>query len=123
MFTKRLRLFIFFAGILLLLTACNFPGSSGQPTLGPEVIYTAAAQTLVAQQTQAAAGTPIVFPTSTSPVVILPTSTSLSPTDTPAPTNTPLPTATSVPPTPTEIPIPCDRGQFSKDITVPDNTE
>ncbi|MGE5123424.1 MAG: NBR1-Ig-like domain-containing protein [Acidobacteriaceae bacterium] len=123
MFTKRLRLFIFFAGILLLLTACNFPGSSGQPTLGPEVIYTAAAQTLVAQQTQAAAGTPIVFPTSTSPVVVLPTSTSLPPTNTPEPTNTPLPTATSVPPTPTEIPIPCDRGQFSKDITVPDNTE
>lgn len=123
MFTKRIRLFVFIAGTLLLLTACNFPGSSAQSTIGPEVIYTAAAQTLTAQQTQAALGTPIVLPSSTSPVVILPTGTSLAPTDTPVPTNTSLPTATSVPPTATEIPIPCDRGQFVKDVTVPDNTE
>jgi len=123
MFTKRIRLFIFFAGSLLLLTACNFPGTSSQPTIGPEVIYTAAAQTLIAQQTQSALGTPIVIPSSTSPVVVLPTDTSVAPTSTPIPTNTPLPTATSVPPTPTENPIPCDRGQFVKDITVPDNTE
>jgi len=123
MFTKRIRLFIFLAGTLLLLTACNFPGTSSQPTTGPEVIYTAAAQTLIAQQTQAALGTPVVFPSATSPVVILPTNTSLPPTNTPIPTNTPLPTATPVPPTPTEIPIPCDQAQFVKDVTVPDNTE
>jgi len=123
MFWKRVRLLGFFAGILLLLTACNFPGTSSQSTVGPEVIYTAAAQTLSAQQTQAAEGTPIVFPSPTSLVVILPTNTSSAPTDTPVPTNTPLPTATSVPPTPTEIPIPCDQAQFVKDVTVPDNTE
>lgn len=121
MFWKRVRLLVFFAGILLLLTACNFPSS--QSTVGPEVIYTAAAQTLSAQQTQAAEGTPIVFPSPTSLVVILPTNTSSAPTDTPEPTNTPLPTATSVPPTPTETPIPCDLAQFVKDVTVPDNTE
>lgn len=129
MFKKRIRPFIFLAGILLLLTACNFPG---EPTSGPEVIYTAAAQTLVAQQTQSAQGTPIVIasPTSggaiaspTAPVVIQPTNTSLPPTATLPPTNTPLPTNTPIPPTATPVPIPCDRGQFVKDITVPDNTE
>ena len=126
MFTKRLRPFLFMAGILLLLTACNFPGTSVQATIAPDLIYTAAAQTLIAQQTQAAEGTPILLPspttggptaTPTSPVVVLPTNTPLPPTDTPLPTNTPIP------PTATPIPIPCDRGQFVKDITVPDNTE
>jgi hypothetical protein len=126
MFTKKIRLIFFIAGTLLLLTACNFPGSSAQATteLGP--VYTAAAQTLVAQQTQAAEGTPIVLPsptssesaaTSTSQVVILPTNTALPP------TNTPPPTSTSVPPTATQVPIPCDRAQFVTDVSVPDNTE
>ncbi len=126
MFTKRLRPLLFIAGTLLLLTACNFPGSSVQPTIGPDLIYTAAAQTLIAQQTQAAQGTPIILPspttggptaTATSTVVVLPTNTPLPPTNTPLPTNTP------VPPTATPIPIPCDRATFVKDITVPDNTE
>jgi hypothetical protein len=124
MFAKRVSFIIFFAGALLLLTACNFPGSTGQPTISPDLIYTAAAQTLTAQQTQAAQGTPIVMPsptlpaaTSTSPVVVVPTNTPLPP------TNTPLPTSTPIPPTPTETPIPCDRGQFVKDVTVPDSTE
>jgi hypothetical protein len=132
MFTKRIRLLLFMAGALFLLTACNFPGSSTQPTLSPDLIYTAAAQTLTAQQTQAAEGTPIVIPSATmsdegasptSPVVILPTNTALPPTNTTVPTNTPLPTNTPIPPTATPIPIPCDRGQFAKDVTVPDNTE
>ena len=126
MFTKRLRPFLFMAGILFLLTACNFPGASVQPTIAPDLIYTAAAQTLIAQQTQAAEGTPILLPSATTvgatatpsaPVIILPTNTPLPPTNTPLPTNTPIP------PTATPIPIPCDRGQFVKDITVPDNTE
>jgi hypothetical protein len=132
MFTKRVRPFLFVAGMMLLLTACNFPGASNQPTIGPEVIYTAAAQTLIAQQTQAAQGTPIVIvsPTSgsvvvspTSPVVIVPTNTSLPPTNTEVPTNVPLPTNTPVPPTATAIPIPCDRGQFVSDLSAPDNTQ
>lgn len=126
MFAKRATIIIFLAGGLLLLTACNFPGSAGQPTISPELIYTAAAQTQIAQQTQAAQGTPIFLPTSTSPAVTeTPTSpVVLVPTNTPLPpTNTPLPTSTLIPPTPTATPIPCDRGQFVKDITVPDNTE
>jgi hypothetical protein len=131
MLTKRIRPLLFLAGMLLLLTACNFPGEFAQPTTGPDVIYTAAAQTLSAQYTQAAAGTPIVIasPTSggaaatpTSPVVIVPTDT-LAPTNTQPPTNTPPPPNTPVPPTQTPVPIPCDRASFVKDITVPDNTE
>jgi hypothetical protein len=126
MFAKRIRFIIFFAGSLLLLSACNFPGSASQATISPDLIYTAAAQTLIAQQTQAAQGTPIFLPsatspaataTSTSPVVLEATSTPLPPTNTPLPTNTPIP------PTPTDTPIPCNQGQFVKDITVPDNTE
>ena len=119
MFTKRIRPILFFASMLLLLTACNFPGSAVQPTTGPDLIYTAAAQTLSAQYTQVAAGTPIIIATATptSPVVVQPTETSLPPTNTTAPTNT------SVPPTQTPVPIPCDRGQFDSDVSVPDNTE
>ncbi len=124
MFAKRARLISFFAVILLLLTACNFPGTTNQPTISPNLIYTAAAQTLAAQQTQAAQGTPIILPsatssaaTPTSPVVLVPTNTPLPPTNTPLPTNTPIP------PTATAIPIPCDRGQFVKDVTIPDDTE
>jgi hypothetical protein len=126
MFAKRARYILFLTGILLLLTACNFPGNTSQPTVSPDLIYTAAAQTLTAQQTQAAQGTPIILPSVTSPAVTV-TSTSpivLAPTNTPLPpTNTPVPTSTPIPPTPTATPIPCDRGRFVKDISVPDDTE
>lgn len=122
MIAKRVGFIVFFAGALLLLTACNFPGVSAQPTSGG-LVYTAAAQTVVAQQTQAALGTPIVLPSATSPAA-----TSTSPvvvvTNTPLPpTNTPLPTNTPIPPTATATPIPCDRGSFVKDVTIPDDTE
>jgi hypothetical protein len=132
MIAKRIRPFLFIAGILLLLTACNFPGATSEPTTGPEAIYTSAAITLIAQQTQAAAGTPIVIAspttgvsaaTPTIPMVIVPTATPLASTYTPLPpTNTPLPTNTPIPPTATPIPIPCDRAQFVSDVSVPDNT-
>ena len=124
MFAKRASIILFFAGTLLLLTACNFPGNASNPTISPDLIYTAAAQTLTAQQTQAAQGTPVILPsvtspsaTATSPVVVVPTNTPLPPTNTPVPTNTPIP------PTPTATPIPCDRGHFVKDVTIPDDTE
>jgi hypothetical protein len=125
MFLKKMRPIIFLAGIVLLLTACNFPGADEEPTADQWAVYTEAALTVVAQQTQAVLGTPIGVAspipggaaTSTPPMVIVPTATPL------APTNTPLPTFTPVPPTATPIPIPCDRAQFISDVTVPDNTE
>jgi Carbohydrate family 9 binding domain-like len=103
MFAKKVGFITFFVCLTLLLASCNFPGSKSQPTISPNLIYTAAAQTLTAQQTQAAQGTPIVLPSPTSPVVIEPTNTAIPPTNTPLPTNTPFPspTSTSLPPTPT----------------------
>lgn len=126
MLLKKLRPLIFLAGIILLLTACNFPSASVQPTNEPDIIYTAVAQTVSAQETQAIQGTAVVVSSPTTVVLPgTPTATTIVlPTNTPLPpTNTPLPTNTPVPPTATPIPIPCDRGQFVKDITVPDNTE
>lgn len=124
MLKKRIHLLALVIGLVLLLSACNFPGAEETPTPGPELIYTSAAQTLIAQLTQAAAGTPVgvasptggVVPSATLPMAIVPTATPL------APTNTPLPTNTPVPPTATPVPIPCDRAQFVSDVTIPDNT-
>jgi hypothetical protein len=93
---KRTRPLILFLGILIFLTACNFPGASQEPTTGPDVIYTAAAQTLIAQQTQAQLeprhgcqpnhGCSSCYPTQ--PMVIVPTATPPAPTNPPPPTNT-----------------------------------
>jgi hypothetical protein len=127
MIAKRIRPLLFIAGLLLFLSACNFPGTTTEPTVGPDMIYTAAAQTLAAtlsaQETQIAQGTPISPPSSTSTAVAFVTVTPAQPTNTLIPTNTPLPTNTPIPPTATPIPIPCDRASFVKDVTVPDNTE
>ncbi len=103
MYAKKLSYITILSALALLLAACNFPGSAGQPTISPNLIFTAAAQTLTAQQTMAAQGTPIVLPSPTSPVVLAPTNTALPPTNTPLPTDTPIPSATptSLLPSPT----------------------
>ncbi len=108
---KRIGYLIIFTCLALLLASCNLPGTSGQPTTNPGLISTAAAQTLTAQQTSAAQGTPIILPSPTSPVVLLPTNTALPPTNTPLPTHTALPSATptSVLPTPTFTATPITR--------------
>jgi hypothetical protein len=83
---------------------------------------------VAAQLTLAAAGTPIVVATQTPPVVVQPSATQpvatqLSPaTATNIPTNTSVP-PTPIPPSPTNIPVPCDRATFVKDVTYPDDTE
>lgn len=94
-------------------------------TQNPNLIYTAAAQTVSVQLTQGAIGTPIVVPSQTPGGVVQPTATQqgAQPTYTPLPTYTQYPTATHIPPTATPIPIPCDRVSFVKDVTYPDNTE
>jgi hypothetical protein len=133
MFANRIRPLLLMAGILLLLSACNFPGSANEQTESPDMIYTAAAQTLAttlrAQATNIAQGTPVVLPSSTLVVQLVTvtpqmvTVTPAQPTNTLIPTNTPLPTNTPIPPTATPVPIPCDRAAFVKDVTVPDNTQ
>ncbi len=126
MFAKKTRPLLLFAGLMLLLSACNFPGSATEETEDPDMIYTAAAQTLAttlrAQATSIAQGTQVILPSSTLAVQLV-TVTPAQPSSTLPPTNTPIPTSTPIPPTATPTPIPCDRGSFVKDITVPDNTE
>jgi hypothetical protein len=132
MLAKRIRPLLFVVGLLIFLTACNFPGTTTEPTVGPDMIYTAAAQTLAttlsAQATSIAQGTQVLLPSSTLAVQLVTitpqmvTVTPAQPTNTVPPTNTPLPTNTPIPPTATPIPIPCDRASFVKDVTVPDNT-
>lgn len=108
--TTRLNRFPFLLLFLLTLgaSACNMPRKDAAATPGAEQVSTAAAQTVAAQLTQAATSSPIVPTTQAAP-----TSTA---------TNTlPPPSATPVPPTAT--PIPCDRAEFVKDVSYPDNTE
>ena len=102
---------------LAILSACNLVDKTAQtPAQNPGLIYTAAAQTVAAQLTQAAVGTPVVFPTSALPTV------QPSPTQNVVvqPSQTTIPTNTAVPPTPipatsTTIPTPCDRASFVKE--------
>jgi len=122
MFTRRNRLILFLATTVLLMAACNLPREAAIPT-SPDLAYTQAAQTVAAQLTKLAVGTPVSFITSTSPVSLASPTFPLPPTNTLIPSPTPLPSATPVPPTPTDIPIPCDRAGFVEDITIPDNTE
>src|SRR5512143_2575896 len=104
------------------LSACNLQSQPGTQANQPGLVYTAAAQTVAAQLTLAAAGTPIVVATQT-PIVLQPSATQpLPPPATAAPTNIVIPT-TQAPPPPTAIPVPCDRASFDKDVTYPDDTE
>jgi hypothetical protein len=105
----------------VLLSACNYQSPSTQANQ-PGLVYTAAAQTVSAQLTLAAAGTPIVVATQTPQVVVQPSATQQVP---PTATVTSFPTNTVVPATqvPTAIPVPCDRASFDKDVTYPDDTE
>ncbi len=103
----------------LLLSACNLPATRTPGTIDPNLIYTAAAQTVSAQLTQSAneipatpTAPPIQPPTATQPAVV--------PTNTPPP---PAPTHTPAPPTATSVAIPCNRAEFVKDVTIPDGTE
>ncbi|MEW5828315.1 MAG: NBR1-Ig-like domain-containing protein [Chloroflexota bacterium] len=102
--SKRSIVLPFFLVVSLVLTACNMP-TGPRPTEDPNAAFTAAAQTVEAQLTQAAA---LASPTQP-PLATLPPPTQAIVT----------PTFTVKPPTPTNTPI-CDLGQFIKDISVPD---
>lgn len=95
---------------LLLLGACRLQAPSSSPTQDPAVVYTAAAQTIVAQLTQAAVN---LTPTAggAAPIIAPPTSVppdQMTPTEFPA-SPTPEVTATETPqasPTPADSPTP-----------------
>jgi len=110
--------------ILVLLSACNYPGRQTTPTQsGAGLLYTAAAQTVAAQLTQV--GQPPVTPAGQTPVSPGGATATTPPlvisSDTPVPSTSIAPSATPIPASPT--PVPCDRVKFVKDVTIPDNTE
>mgnify|MGYP005832338215 CR=1 FL=1 len=126
----RTKIALFLATLWLSALACNLP-FGGVPTApAPEVVWTYAAQTVVAQLTLNALGTlPVGTPIPSEIVPTAPVETVLpSPTETATPTDTPSPspspTMTPLPTfTPTSTPIPCDRASFVKDVTYPDNSQ
>jgi hypothetical protein len=98
----------------LVLAACNLPNAQPTEQVNPNAVFTAAAETVVAQLTQSA----LLNPTSPPPTVAPPTITLAA-----AVTNTPqlvLPPATSAPAViPTTA---CDAAQFITDVSIPDGT-
>lgn len=117
---KFLTLLMLCAG-LLLLAACNLPaeGASGQGE--PNLIYTAAAQTVAAQLTQSVVDVlkPTVMPPAATATQPAPTATRAS--VTPASQDpTAAPTSTRL--SPTAAPAPCNQVAFIKDVNYPDGT-
>jgi hypothetical protein len=114
---KTYRLTTMLVIFILVLSACNMPSSqAAEPTTNPNAVFTAAAQTVVAQLTQNA----LLVPTNP------PAATIAAPTNTTAPavTNTlpPLPVSTATL-APVVIPTSsCDAAQFISDVSIPDGT-
>jgi Ig-like domain from next to BRCA1 gene len=122
------------------LSACIATISEPTPTPpGAEAIFTAAAQTVIAQATLSAGETAIAQLTqiaqgSAIPTTAVPTPTAPAATQTVASPTLPAPTSTatntSVPPsptsppfTPTPTPIPCNWAQFIGDVSIGDGAE
>ncbi len=112
---------------LLVMLSCNMPGIAKPTESGASALYTAAAETTIAQLTQVSG--PPASPAATGMVPTFPAPTAAAPTGQLSPSalptsTTPIPTAepTSAPP-PTSIPVPCDAVTFVKDVTVGDNTQ
>ncbi len=114
---------------LFVLSACNIPSASS-PDTGPNLIGTAAAQTVVAQLTQASQGS-VTTPTSifqqVTPLPTQPQATQAAvatATQQPAAaTATQQPSATATRPAPTTVQTPCDRAEFVSDVTYPDGQD
>ncbi len=119
---KTYRLTALLVIFILVLSACNMPSSqAAEPTNNPNAVFTAAAETVVAQLTQNAL---LVPPTA------MPAATNVPPTNIPAPevVNTPAAAATIAAPAtaavaqPTAATSSCDAAQFISDVTIPDGT-
>ncbi len=101
-----------------LLSACAPAATSAPQTQGPDAVYTAAAQTVVAQITQSTGATAVAQLTQSAGATAVAQLTQIAsaPTATPIPAPpTPLPPAT---PTETQVALPCDAAQFLGDVTV-----
>ena len=126
--TRKTRLFSGIALVFFILTACNLLAPTPAAN-EPGALYTQAAQTVIAQLTQASTVAPgetgvpatnTAEPTATA-TTEEPTDTSVPPTSTSTPTNTPTPTDTPTP-TPSPTPIPCNWARFVEDVTISDGT-
>jgi hypothetical protein len=103
---KTTRLVPIFLALVVSLSACNLP-SNMTPTSAADVVLTSAAQTVEANQTQAAILNPPTIP----------------PTNTAGFATSTLTIATSsVPPTSPPPTQSCDLAQFVDDVTIPDGT-
>src|SRR5512143_1480074 len=91
--------------LIFIFSACNLP-SNAPATEEPNVVFTAAAQTVQAQMTKA-----VPFSTLTLPAPAV-TNTLSAPTQ--------IPSATPVPATATLV---CDQAQFVKDVNIPDGSQ
>jgi hypothetical protein len=134
---------IFLIGLMTILTlvACEGLPPAGSGTDDPAVLYTQAAQTIIAKLTLEAGQTAVAqlteiasgegstetIVTPTPPVETIPSPTATAtltatpqPTATLPPTATSVPTSTTIPPTATPTPIPCDWASFVKDVTISD---
>jgi len=104
------------------LSACNLPQSAANPTptvLSADAVFTAAAQTVEAQLTQAAPSATLPVTAASEPTATL--AAPLPPTVDPGvlPTLAPAPT---LPPAATSASA-CDKGEFEADVTITDGTE
>ena len=116
MVTSRTCLLASLAIGLVLLTACNFPRAEGTAVSGPDLVLTFAAETVQAQLTLAATGVQPALTPGFSGNIATPSPPGDTPTTSPDTTETPEPTNG------TPAAEVCDRGDFVRDITYPDNT-
>jgi hypothetical protein len=107
---KANRIHLIVVVLVIAALACNLP-SNQPPVQDPNAAFTAAAQTIAVQLTNAALSQPAPTNTSLPTATLLPTNTIPAFTIAPPPT---LPSATTV--------SSCDNGLFVADISVPDNT-
>lgn len=113
---KPIRAFTISVIIALLASACNMPANPPPTQSGPNLVFTAAAQTVEAQLTQNA----LLVTSTPAPATPLPTAT-----DAPLPDSAATPPPALVPETATPSgsdSTPCDAARFIADITVPDGT-
>jgi len=118
---KTIRFLTLFLLLAWLISACNLPASATVTQTGPNMVFTAAAQTVEAQLTQnalliaptPAPATALSLATATKPASLAPTGT-LTPIPFPQTTGQPGGTGS---PTPG-----CDAARFVTDVTVPDGT-
>ncbi len=110
--------FSLFGVIVLLASACNVPvGQTAAPN-GPNIVFTAAAQTVEAQLTQNA----LLVAATPSAVTPLPTATDAPIPDSESEVTTPTPVSETATPASGD-PALCDAARFMADVTVPDGTQ